>query len=102
MIDEALQNGGEDALESVNQDVFSRLVLANQADGKQSLSSSELVNTPLRAYKHCPYSSNRLGTHLFFSLLDTTQQPALLRLQSHFWHIMKKNKRKRIGRLPKP
>jgi hypothetical protein len=46
VIDEALRNGGDDALESVNQDVFSRLVLANQADGKQSVSNSELVITP--------------------------------------------------------
>lgn len=43
IIDEALKNGGDDALETVKQDVFSRLVLASQSDGKQSLSDSELV-----------------------------------------------------------
>jgi hypothetical protein len=46
MIRGALRHGGADAVESVNQDVFSRLVLANQADAKQSLSDSELVIHP--------------------------------------------------------
>ena len=47
VIDEALTNGGSDAIDSVNQDIFSRLVLASQSDGKQSLSNRELVIMPL-------------------------------------------------------
>ncbi|KIM25188.1 hypothetical protein M408DRAFT_331296 [Serendipita vermifera MAFF 305830] len=75
IIDEALANGGDDALDSVNQDVFSRLVLASQSDGKQALSDSELIgNTFVLLFAGHDTTSSTLAAAIALLAYHTDEQ----------------------------